>query len=113
GLQTEHAVDRAFETDGRWMERSGRREAAARAIEAHDRQFGGALSFVQHCHVHGAGIAPQAEQTPVAVSKLTRDRTPALLVDDEAWMRAMTVNFAPRDRVDHARHGQPNTFATF
>jgi hypothetical protein len=73
----------------------------------------GARRFVEHCHVHGAGIAPQAEQTPVALSKSGRDGTPALLVDDEARTRAMRVNFAPRDRIDQRSHRQPNAFATF
>ena len=73
-------------------------------------RIGGA--FVEHRHVHGAGVAPEPGQRPAAFRELLAGKVPALAPHDQARPRPVARDPVALDGVGD-RHRYPSSLATF
>src|SRR5580692_4801381 len=109
-LEAVEAFDRTLEPDGGRMQRAHRRKISIRAFDADDIDVG----LAHHRHMHGASVAPQAEQRGMADGELTRHRAPGVRRHDRArpWSMAIdTVGLS--DNVGEGGHRRyPSSFAT-
>ena len=111
-LEAIEALDRTLEPDGGRMQRAHRRKISIGAFDTDDIDV--VRSLAHHRHMHGAGVAPQAEQRGMAGRKLDRHSAPGFRRDDRARPRPVAVDAASlRDDVGECGHGRyPSSFAT-
>src|SRR6202035_5185955 len=106
------AFDRTLEPDGGRMQRTDRRKISIGAFDTDDMNV--VRGLAHHRHMHGAGVAPQAEQRGMAGRKLARHRPPGVRRDDCARPRPVAVDAASLgDEVGEYGHGcYPSNLAT-
>ena len=113
GFEPIEVADGTLEPDRRRMQRADRRKCSVRTFDADDGDVAGAV--VEQRHVHGAGVAPQAEQRQAPGGEFACDSAPGVRHDDRARPRTMAIDAAAlRDDVGECRHAfYPSSFATF
>src|ERR1700719_5174301 len=91
-LQPIEAFDGTLEPDGWRMQRAHRRKISIGAFDTDD--MNAVPGLVHHRHMHGAAVAPQAEQGGMAGRKLARHRAPGFRRDDRARRWPVAVDAA-------------------
>src|SRR5580693_2791701 len=111
-LEPVEAFDRTLEPDGGRMQRAHRRKLSIGAFDADHMNV--VRGPAHRRHMHGASVAPQAEQRGMAGGELARHRAPGVRRHDRArhWPMAIdTVRLS--DNVGEGGHGRyPSNFAT-
>src|SRR5580693_4611516 len=111
-LEAKEAFDGTLEPDGGRMQRAHRWKISIGAFDSDDIDIVPGLAH--HRHMHGAAVAPQAEQGGMAGRKLTHHRAPRVRRDDRTRPRPVGVDTASLgDDVGEGGHGRyPSSFAT-
>src|ERR1700688_1453016 len=111
-LQAIEVFDGTLEPDGRRMQRAHRRKASIGAFDTDDIDV--VPDLAHYRHMHGAGVAPQAEQGGMAGRKLACHDAPGFRRDDRARPWSVAVDAASLcDDVGECGHGcYPSSFAT-
>ena len=102
-------ADGAFETNRRRMARADAWIGPVLADVAQHADVAG--SFIQQRHVHGRGVAPQAEHCAATVCQKLNRLPPALVAHDHARPGPMPFGlFTDRDGVEHGHDAIPTTW---
>ena len=111
-LEAIEAFDGTLESDGGRMQRAYRRKFSIGAFDTDDIDV--VAGFAHHRHMHGAAVAPQAEQRGMAGRKLGRDRTPGFRRHDRArpWPMAVDAARLGNDIGEGGHRRYPSSFAT-
>ena len=111
-LQSIKVPDRALQPYRRRVHGSDRGKFSVRA---RDRQHGDlSRAFIEHRHMHGVDVTPQAHECPAASRHLFSGKAPAILAHDHARPRTVSLDSIARDYVSHGWHrAYPSSFATF
>ena len=111
-LEAIEAFDRTLEPDGGRMQRTHRWKCSIGAFDTDNVDV--VAGLVHHRHMHGAAVAPQAEQRGTAGRKLARHRAPGFRRHDRALPWPVTVDAARlgNDIGEGGHKRYPSSFAT-